>query len=126
MSLDETIIAAICTELDLHGDGEQLFEGSIDPSELSSAILKALLENLHRVDIIGDRPGMVHELWADEWMLSLQDDGATLKLFCYGNGDEYRAVRDRALVADFKALAAERAADRLARFQDARDGEVET
>jgi transcriptional regulator with XRE-family HTH domain len=76
---------------------------------LTTRNLTALFGEVRRVDVIGDKPGMVHEFWADGWMASPQDDGLTLKLFCYGDGDEFRAVRDRKLVADLKAAIAERA-----------------
>ena len=78
---------------------------------MTTAGLTALLADVSRVDVIGDKPGMVHEFWADAWMASPQDQGRTLKLFCYGDGDQYRSVRDRALVADLKSATASRGLD---------------
>lgn len=48
-----------------------------------------------RVVVVTD--GGVREFWADEWVVSVQDDGRTLKLFPTGNGIAARTEATRAL-----------------------------
>lgn len=71
MSLDKKITAAICSALDLDGDGEQLFEGSIDPSELSEIANRRILaqnaqrEREIRADLIEDVRDALRRVYND-------------------------------------------------------------
>jgi hypothetical protein len=51
-------------------------------------------ETITRIDLVGGcRCGHPHEYWADEWEVSVQDDGKTLKLFAKGEGKQAQATR---------------------------------
>lgn len=61
------------------------------------------LANVTRVHVV--QTGADHrEYWADEWMVSYQDDGRTLKLFAIGDGKKGRSDRDSALTIDLVGL----------------------
>lgn len=57
--------------------------------------------HISRVHIITPGSGPNPEFWADHWLVALQDEGLTLKLFGAGDGQAAKAARDAALAQDF-------------------------
>ena len=61
-----------------------------------------MYDDVVRVHVVCGSPEtqvISHEFWADEWLLSLQDNGRTLKIIGSGGGTEAKARRDAALAA---------------------------
>lgn len=56
--------------------------------------------HITRVHVVtpGNEPNK--EYWADSWVVALQDEGATLKLFATGDGKRAQQIRDEALAGD--------------------------
>lgn len=62
-------------------------------------------ETVTRVVLVGGcRCGHPHEHWADEWDVSVQDDGKTLKLFAKGEGEDVKQDRIESLGETVKWL----------------------
>jgi hypothetical protein len=55
--------------------------------------------NLTRVVVVTPNGG-AREFWGDEWQISVQDDGQTIKLFSKGDGHEAQSRASRALGQD--------------------------
>lgn len=66
-------------------------------------------QTVTRIDIVGSKSGRLGEFWADEWEVSVQDDGKTVKFFAKGDGGKPRNERNaslgRGLVEDWHGIA---------------------
>lgn len=49
--------------------------------------------DIKRIDVFDNNGRLVKEYWADEWVVHVQDQGRTIKLFAHGTGDRYRNMR---------------------------------
>jgi hypothetical protein len=63
--------------------------------------VRAMFEDVTRIHVVNtDGPEIVNkEFWADDWHISLQDEGRTLKIIGSGTGAQSLAERDGALAA---------------------------